>query len=350
MNTRKLLSLTFFATLVCQSNLSVAQTVHSESGISLPSSVDDMKISRRDKGEFGEFAQGFDYKNDADRIEVNIFKATYPNPSVWFPNAQDHLTKLLRPGGPKKYNDPSIVAVGSTSPNAIRQTYQFSKHYKSSALAVVGFGDWLAFIFSTSKSLSPIEQKNRLDNILSRITVDRTVDGAGPIIIMDHCQESIEIGPQTEENAEFASPVSFEMSVLGGLAAQLSNADATGASHDGLTNSPKDYCREYSPTKKTSWYRRKSHDLLQTWITPVSITGWSIQGMLVPSPTDEDNENLIGALVVNNFQQSSVAGLTLDHPHPVYTQLLAMRALLESPKIASVQHKTATIRLVDQEE
>lgn len=329
---------------------SFAQIIHEQSGVILPSQIDEMEILQRANGTFGEFAQAFDYKNDTDRIEVNIFKATYPNPSVWFPYAQDHLIKLLKPGNPQKSNDPSIAKVGSTSTNAIRQTYQFSNHYQSSSIAVVGFGDWMAFIMSTSKSLSPTEQKTRMDGILSEISVNRTINGNVPVTTIDRCQESAPTAPRTIESTQLISPISFEMSVVGGLAAQYANVDASGISKDGLTRAPQQFCREFSESKKTSWFRRKSEDLLRTWITPVSVTGMSVQGMLVPSPTEDDNENVVGTLIANNFERSSVVGFTANRPHPVYTQITAMSGLLESSKIASVAHKTSSIELVNQEE
>lgn len=350
MKTLHFLSLAVALTCALISEDSVAQIVHEQSGVILPATIDGMEILPRNKGGFGDFAQAFDYRNEADRIEINIFKATYPNPSVWFPYAQDLLIQRLKPGEPQEFYNPLIVAVGSSASNAIRQTYRFSKHYQSSSIAVVGFGDWLTFIMSTSKILSPAQQKARMDDILSKITTNRSLSNTVPISIIERCENSRPNPLSTRDNTELLSPISFEMSAAGGLAALVTNTDASGVNQDGLTGNPGNFCREFSASKKTSWFQRKGEDLLQTWITPVSVTGLSVQGMLVPSPTDENNENLIGAIIANNYERSSVVGFTTIRPHPVYTQITAMKGLLESPKIASVAHKSSSIELVNQEE
>ncbi|MGB7372423.1 hypothetical protein [Erythrobacter sp.] len=323
-----------------------AQTMHEPSGVILPSNVDDMQIAPRKIGIYGEFARAYDFANEADRIEIYVFRATYPNASVWFPMAKRRALGLLEAGQPTPFNEPTIVATGSEAPNTIRQTYWFSKHYKSSAIATVSLGDWIVFVMTTSKVLEPAQQQARMDTILAQVASRGGPSPSPPITVIEQCAQSTMMDSYRIFDTAFISDPGVEMVTIGALGMQFANIGAIAGSPEGLVQSPNRYCMESSESGKTMLFRSKGEDPLRRWIMPMDVSGMSIEGMALPYPSETDEQATIGAVVANNFEGSSLVAMTPEWPHPISSAFEGFKGLMTEPAYAFVDHGSDTITIL----
>ena len=321
-----------------------AQTiVHEKSQISVPASIGGMALQTSTKPGLTEFAKSYSYENVDDRIEIVIFRASYPNVGIWFPQAIRQAKQLFGSLPLEPIGEPSRFTLKADKFNGMSQVFKIGSPFASTGIAVVGFDNWLVSVHSTSKTLDTSAQRARLVEILTKIGPAKPVLVKYPLVILDECpaNQQNEFASETEQ----PSPaITLEMKVTGGLIASLASSGAFGSDPDGLALKPQNYCRAQSPTGKTIWYQTKAGATIPQWILPISITGITVGGMPGPTTDRRGRDASIGVLVVNDWTRSSVRGFYTAQPNPVSSQVIAMSALaLGKPIYASVEYGTNKI-------
>ena len=349
MSVRAAIALVFAVSTVSTAGYAQVQPfVHEASGIQLPNSFDEMNIDSSKVGAFGELARRYMYSNDADRIEVYIFRASYPNSSVWFSSATDHLKTLLAAGKPTETEKPQLLSVNSDKPNAIVASYRFERHYSSASVAVIGFDKWIVIVQSVSKELDPAAQSMRMAKILPLIGKAKKQENYLPLFFIEAC---LNTAVEPNNFAPFLPKLEepqIELKTAGGLAAMLAAQDANAESDAGLANRPELFCQARSASEITKWFRPIVEQPFLKWISTVKTTGLTIQGMAIPST--KDPEGMTGAVITNDFEKSSVASFSNASPDPVQSQIAGLAGLIGSPKYAFVRYGTNDLNLIGDSE
>lgn len=319
--------------------------VHPASGIKLPASVDGMNINAGKAGLFGEFARTYTYSNGPDRIEMFVIRASYPNASIWFSSATDHVKTLLAAGKPTDLGKPQLMSISSNKPNAIIAAFRFEQFYTSASIAVIGFDKWIVIVQSVSKELDPEAQSARMAVILPSIGKAEMQASYLPLVLIESCPEGItepsELAPLS--NSQPPEP-QIELKTAGGLAAMLASKDAYAEGESGLANRPDLFCKAQSTSGITKWFRPIVEQPFLKWISTVKITGLTMQGMAIPSI--KDPEGMTGAVITNDFEKSSVASFSDAAPDPVQSQMTGLAGLMGNPKYAFVRYGTNDLALV----
>lgn len=309
----------------------IAQTVvHSGSQITIPARFDEMAVKMSaGPGKYGDLATAYTYQNAEDLVEINVFRASYPSASLWFAQALTRTKQLFSTVDLAPIGNPEPFTIKADKPNGIRAFYKVGAPFVSTSVAVVSFGPWLVSIHSTSKSLDVSQQRARLDRIVAQIVPPSPVTSVYPLTIPIDCPASKQaaFGPEGDPPL---SEVSLEMKTSGGLAAMIASKDAVIAGDKGIAAQPATYCRRQSTSGKTVWYETLDAIGLQRWVLPVSETGVTIEGVLVPTTDKLGNVKMLGALLTNDLSQTSVRGFYASWPNPVSSQLRALSALLQS--------------------
>jgi hypothetical protein len=334
------------AILATFSSPSNAQSiVDAKSQISIPAKIDDMSVQTSNRPARSEYAKGYSYENGSDRIEINVVRASYANVAIWFPSAVKQAKQMF--GGLVLEPDsiPMRFTAKANKANGMIQVFKTNGPFPSTAVAVAGFGNWLVFIHSTSKKLDLAAQRMRMGKILAAINPAKSITGAYPMVAPADCPAALSggVGPEGEPPL---SNISLEMKLSGGLAASLTSNDAFGLDEEGIARKPEAYCRLQSPTGKTVWYRTLASAKIPRWILPISITGATTEGIVVPSTDKKGKVISIGVLITNGYTSSDVRAFYSLWPNPVSAQLTAITALAANlPPYASVAYGTRDVQL-----
>jgi hypothetical protein len=330
--------------LFLPSTVAAQSIVQAGSKIAFPAKFDGMAVEASN-GAFGDLASAYFYQNGGDRIEVIVYRPSYPSVSLWFLQS-DRRTKdlfsrvAIAPAGPAE-----MFTAKSRNPNGMRRFYTVGAPFASTAIAVVGFGQWIVSIRSSSKTLDVNQQHARLDKIIGQILVPASlIESRYPVAPIADCVGSSKLtfGPQGEPPM---GDVTLEMKTSGGLGAMVASRDAF-AGDNGLAAQPSTYCRRQSVTGKTEWFESVDVKGLSRWIVPVSETGLTVEGMLVPTTNKGGKVEMQGVVFTNEYTQSSVRAFYRQLPNPVSAQLVALTALAAGAKpYASVKYGTAEIAL-----
>jgi hypothetical protein len=336
----------FSILLLLPSNVTSQTLVQAGSKIAFPAQFDGMTVEASN-GVFGDLASGYFYQNGGDRIEVVVYRPSYPSVSIWFMQGDRRTNELfsrvsITPSGPAE-----IFGAKSRNANGMRRFYTVGAPFASTAIAVVGFGQWIVSVRSSSKTLDVGQQRGRLNKFISQIVVPPSLaESRYPVIPAADCVGSSKLafGPEGEAPIE---NVTLEMKTSGGLGAMVVSQDAF-AGDKGLAAQPSTYCRRQSVTGKTVWFESADAKGLSRWILPVSETGITVEGILVPTTSKGGKVEMQGVVLTNDHTQSSVRGFYRQLPNPVSAQLQALTALAAGAKpYASVKYGTAEIDLAD---
>ena len=298
-------------------------------------------------GAFGDLASSYFYQNGGDRVEVIVYRPSYPSVGLWFLQGDRRTNDLfsrvaIAPAGPAE-----IFAAKSTKPNGMRRFYNVGTPFVSTAIAVVGFGQWIVSIRSSSKTLDVNLQRARLDKIIGQIVVPPSLaESRYPVVPIADCigLTKLTFGPEGEPPL---GNVTLEMKTSGGLAAIVASQDAF-AGDSGVAAQPSTYCRRQSASGKTVWFESVDAKGMSRWILPVSETGISVEAISVPTTNKGGKVEMQGVLLTNDYTQSSVRAFYHQLPNPVSAQLQALTALAAGSKpFASVKYGTADIALAD---
>ena len=183
----------------------------------------------------------------------------------------------------------------------------------------------------------------RVESILAGISSQGELGAPKPITIMEACDASSEPKPVHPDSSMLKTDASAEILVIGTLGASYASQNATARDPVSLALAPENFCLKTSATGKTAWFEEKGKDPLEKWIMPMQLSGMTIEGMVLPFPTETDGEGTMGALFANNYEHSSVVGFTLERPDPVYTARSGFAGLMLDPTILSVPHKWSEI-------
>lgn len=334
------------ALLLLPSVVAAQSVVQAGSKIALPAQFDGMAVETS-TGAWANFASGYSYQNGGDRIEVLVYRPSYPSVSLWFSQGDRRTNELfsrvaIAPAGPAE-----IFAAKSRKPNGMRRFYTVSTPFASSAIAVVGFGQWIVSIRSSSKTLDVNQQRTRLDKIIGQIVVPSSLtESRYPVVPIADCIGSTKLtfGPEGEPPL---TDLTLEMKASGGLGAMVASQDAF-AGDRGVAAQPSTYCRRQSVSGRTVWFESVDAKGLSRWVLPVSETGITVEGISVPTTNKGNKVEMQGVLLTNDHTQSSVRGFYHQLPNPVSAQLQALTALAAgSTPYASVKYGTNEIALSD---
>jgi hypothetical protein len=320
--------------------------VQAGSKIAFPSQFEGMAVAASN-GAFGELASSYSYQNGGDRIEVIVYRPSYPSVSLWFMQGDRRTNDLfsrvaIAPAGPAE-----IFTAKSRNPNGIRRFYTVGAPFASTAIAVIGFGQWIVSIRSSSKTLDVAQQRARLEKIIGQIAVPSSLaESRYPVAPIADCIGSTKLTYGLEGEPPLGN-VTLEMKTSGGLGAMIASKDAF-AGNEGVAAQPSAYCRRQSVSGKTVWFESLDAKGLSRWILPVSETGITVEGISVPTTNKSGKVEMQGVLIINDHSQSSVRGFYHRLPNPVSAQLHALTALAAGSKpYASVNYGTAEIALTD---
>jgi hypothetical protein len=330
--------------LLLPSTVAAQPVVQAGSKIAFPAQFEGMAVEASN-GAWGDLASSYSYQNGSDRIEVVVYRPSYPSVSLWFMQGDRRTNNLfsrvaIAPVGPAE-----IFAAKSRNPNGMRRFYTVGTPFASTAIAVIGFGQWIVSIRSSSKTLDANQQRARIDKIIGQIVVPSSlVESRYSVVPIADCVGSTKLtfGPEGEPPL---GSVTLEMKTSGGLGAMVASQDAF-AGDRGVAAQPSTYCRRQSVSGKTVWFESVDAKGLSRWIMPVSETGITVEGISVPTTNKGGKVEIQGVLLTNDHTQSSVRGFYHQLPNPVSAQLQALTALAAgSTPYASVKYGTAEIAL-----
>lgn len=325
--------------------LAAAQpVVQSGSKITFPAEFDGMAV-RAANGAFPELASAYSYQNNSDRIEVHVFRASYPSVGLWFIQGDRQTNDLFSKVMITPASSTEIFAAKSNRPNGMRRFYNVDRPFVSTAIAVLGFGQWIVSIRSSSKTLNVEEQRARLDKIIQQIEVPSSiVDSRYPVALIADCirPTTLALGPEDERPL---AAVTLELRALGGLGAMLTSRDAF-AGDNGLAAQPSTYCRRQSVSGKTIWFETVDAVEIARWVVPIGETGITVEAITVPNTHPSGKVEMLGVLITNDLMQSSVRSVYRQLPHPVGGVLRGLATMFggEEP-YASVKYGTNELTL-----
>ncbi len=346
MTTKWIPAAAFSILLLLPTTVAAQPVVQAGSKIAFPAQFEGMAVEASN-GAFGNLASGYFYQNGGDRIEVIVYRPSYPSVSLWFMQGERRTNDLfsrvaIAPAGPAE-----IFAAKSSNPNGMRRFYTVGTPFASTAIAVVGFGQWIVSIRSSSKALDVSQQRARLDKIIGQIVVPSSLAGSRyPVVPIADCIGSTKLafGPEGEP---LLGDVTLEMKTSGGLAAMVASQDAF-AGDRGVAAQPSTYCRRQSVSGKTVWFESIDAKGLSRWILPVSETGITVEGISVPTTNKGGKVEMQGVVLTNEHTRSNVRAFYRQLPNPVSAQLQALTALAAGAQpFASVEYGTAEIALTD---
>ena len=332
--------------LFLPTTVAAQSVVQAGSNISFPAQFDGMTVEASN-GAWGDLASSYIYRNGGDRIEVIVYRPSYPSVSLWFTQGERRTKELFSRVPITPAGSPEIFAAKSRNSNGMRRFYTIGAPFASTSIAVVGFGQWIVSIRSSSKTFDVNQQRARLDKIIEQIVVPSSlVESRYPVVPIADCIGSSKLSFAPEGEPPLAN-LTLEMKLSGGLGAMVASQDAF-VGDKGIAAQPSTYCRRQSITGKTVWFESVDAGSMPRWIVPVSETGITVEGMLVPTTNKGGTVEMQGVVLTNDHTQSSVRGFYRQLPNPVSAQLLALTALVAgaSPH-ASVKYGTAEIALVD---
>ena len=337
---------TFGILFLVPTNLAAQSVVETGSKIAFPEQFEGMAV-KASSGAGGDLASGYTYQNGGDRIEVIVYRPRHPSVSLWFMQGDRRTNELFSRLAITPASLPEIFGAKSRNPNGMRRFYAVAAPFASTAIAVIGFDQWIVSIRSSSKTLDVNQQRARLDKIIGQIVVPSSmVESRHPVVPIADCIESKKLTLGLEGDPPLEK-VTLEMKVSGGLGAMIASQDAF-ASDKGLAEQSSTYCRRQSITGKTVWFESGDDKNLPRWILPVSETGITVEGMLIPTTTKGGKVEMQGVVITNDYTASSVRGFYRQLPNPVSAPLLALTGLATGARpYASVKYGTTEITLAE---
>lgn len=277
----------------------LAQTaVQSEGKIVVPDSFEGMAV-QDPKGPYGDLAASYSYQNAGDRIEVAVYRPSYPSVSLWFEQSETRTRQLFSRVAITPSGASETFTAKSRNPNGMRRFFTLGAPFASTAIAVVGFGRWIVSVRSSSKTMDVGQQRIRLDQIVEAINVPSSmVESRYPVTPIADCiaSKQMALGPLGESALD---NVSLEMKVAGGLAAMIASKDAF-AGNEGVAAQPSAYCRRQSASGKTVWFESVAAEGAQRWVMPISETGITVEGTSIPVPDVAGNFKMQGVVLTND--------------------------------------------------
>lgn len=347
MTTKRISAVAVSIVLFLPSTAAAQTVVQAGSKIEFPTQFEDMAV-KASNGAWADLASMYSYQNGGDRIEAIVYRPSYPSVSLWFMQGDRRTNELFSRVAIAPEGSAEIFAVKSRSPNSMRRFYTIGAPFASTAIAVIGFGQWIVSIRSSSKTLSVGQQRDRLDKFIEQVFVPSPLaESRYPVAPIADCSGSstLPFGPEGEPSME---NVTLEMKTSGGIGAMVASQDAF-SGNKGLAAQPSQYCRRQSATGKTVWFESVDAKSLSRWILPISETGITVEGMLVPTTTSDGKIHMQGVVLTNDHQRSSVRGFYRHLPNPVSAQLHALTALTAGVRpFASVEYGTNEIALADE--
>jgi hypothetical protein len=154
--------------LFLPTTVAAQSVVQAGSNISFPARFDGMTVEASN-GAWGDLASSYIYRNGGDRIEVIVYRPSYPSVSLWFMQGERRTKELFSRVPITPAGSPEIFAAKSRNSNGMRRFYTIGAPFASTSIAVVGFGQWIVSIRSSSKTLTSINSEPVSTKLSSRL-------------------------------------------------------------------------------------------------------------------------------------------------------------------------------------
>jgi hypothetical protein len=303
--------------------------------LQFPPNVEGMAL----RSEFDQpFNIGASYTRPGETISVYLYRATHPNAALWFERAEAILQETwksrgLGPGGEMR----QVRVAGAASPNGLMRVFAVSGSLKSTGVAVAQLGRWLVKVRSSSATLNPTEQTQRMERILAAFGATGASGTINPLQLPEPCS------PEQSSKSEFDALLAGEMiptpsseTILAAGPVVAAAAWNMAEGKTGLAADPGKYCR--APLESAgvagALYRPKEAGA-KDWIVLLADSGTSISGLKTLLMNGKKTSE--GGLVTANGHDKARAVLfAKDVPSPEIAFPVAGRLLMSGNKEAYV--------------
>lgn len=253
--------------------------------------------------------------SDNEPVTLYVYRAAFPNPALWFERVRHAVNVNVDAKGTNV--EPRVFTLGdSPAPNGLREEIALppSANYRTSAVAIAQYGEWLVKVRITSRSLGVEQVRARMDRLLAAIRLPGPVPTPARLVIPGLCP---------------ASPRRLEALPLrdSGLAAQaaggLRAVDELARGRGGLAVDADAWCRVTDlglPSQYATLYRRRDDE---AWVALFSDSGIAVVGIPIDLPDAAGGGSFVATSsmtgLVEIFNRMPAPELAIPNALPVLT-------------------------------
>lgn len=303
---------------------------HARSGVSLPMTFGDMRVSDvKDRLGDGNDVM-FQLGAEPEPVTVYVYRSPYPNAALWFERTWAAMQVNI-PGLAGTASSPTTFALGGGAPNGLRQSVALPAglRYKTTGIAFAQVGEWLVKLRVTSGTLDTAGVDQRLDEVMRALTLPAVRNAPNPLITPAACDTALRAkGKRIVRNMEDeTAPAMVE-----GL---MVYTRARGIS--GLATRPGDYCRATTklPAAVASLFQARDGG---EWVLLLGDAGLSMTSRTFQLPQVPGHKAKAKAgLYANSVTDTRLIAVYDGLPDPEASLAVGMAVVLgQSPGIASI--------------
>lgn len=332
----------FFAGLALATAASAAED---KPPIKFPDTLEGMVA----KAEFAQpFNIGASYTGGGETISVYLFRATHPNAALWFERAEAILQEMWKTRGLGAGGETQKVQVaGAATPNGLVRVFTVSGQTKTTALAVAQVGGWMVKVRSSSRTLDPAEQVQRMERILAAFGPTGAGETIHPLQLPEPCPD---MGAKSRFDALLNSemiPAPSAETILAAGPIVAAAAWNMSVGKTGLAAAPHQYC--HAPLEVAgvggALYRPKEAGA-QDWTVLLADSGTSISGLETIVLNGKETSSG-GVVTANSHDKARAILFAKAVPPPEVAFPVAARMLMEGNKEGhvAVAYGTANIEV-----
>lgn len=323
---------------------------HAQSGISLPMTFGDMRVSDvKDRLGDGNDVM-FQLGAEPEPVTVYVYRSPYPNAALWFERTWAAMQVNI-PGLAGTASSPTTFALGGGAlgggalgggalgggaPNGLRQSVALPDglRYKTTGIAFAQMGEWLVKLRVTSGTLDTAGVDRRLDEVMRALTLPPVTNAPNPLITPAACDTPLKArGKRIVRNMEDeTAPAMIE-----GL---LVYTGARGIS--GLAARPGDYCRATTklPAAVASLFQARNGG---EWVLLLGDAGLSMTSRTFQLPQVPGHKAKAKAgLYANSVKDTQLIAIYDELPDPEASLAVGMPVVLgRAPGIAAISTESA---------
>lgn len=303
---------------------------HAQSGISLPMSFGDMRVSGV-KDRLGDGNDvSFQLGAEPEPVTVYVYRSPYPNAALWFERTWAAMQVNI-PGLAGTASSPTTFALGGGAPNGLRQSVALPAglRYRTTGIAFAQVGSWLVKLRVTSGTLDIAGVDRRLDEIMRALTLPPAKDAPNPLITPAACDTALKAkGKRIVRNIEEETAPALVEGIL-------VYAGARGSS--GLAAKPADYCRAATrlPAAVASLFRARNGG---EWVLLLGDAGMSMTSRTLQLAGLTGHKGKAkAALYANSVTNTQLVALYDGLPDPEASLAIGMPVVLgQAPGMVAI--------------
>jgi len=325
---------TIFTGLALAAAAATAPAADEKPPIQFPASIEGMSVK---PGFDQPFNIGVSYASPGETVSLYLFRATHPNAALWFERAEAILQEMWKARGLGSGGETRQVKVaGAATPNGLTRVFAVSGPQKSTGLAVAQLGGWMVKVRSSSATLSPAEQLERMERILLALGSTGASGSIHPLELPAPC-------PAESQKSSFEALLGSEAiarpngeTIIAAGPALIGAAEQVRGGKDSLAASPNLWCR--APLEGASvigaLYRPKD-PARSDWTALLADSGTSLSGLKTTIFKGKETKEG-GMLAANGLDKSRVIMIAEGVPAPEVSFPVGAREIVSGSKAALV--------------